>query len=328
VKLSALKPVALVLSRELALTALLLLGVSLVVFVILFLAPGDPFSVLLEGQMPSHEARAGVREALGIPTTWYGQYIAWLGNLVRGNFGTSMRTGLPVFGEIVRVGTSTLYLTVGSMLVTLLIAVPIALHASVRGATPFNRPFTLLAYVVSALPVFWLGYVAIYVVSRQFGVFPLISQASATTERAWLYSLLPICVLGLGNGTVSEVVRYLRAELTRVMAEDYIRTARAKGASVWRHAFREGLLIPMTEIVASKIPFILGGAVIVEQVFNWPGMGRMAWQAAQDRDFPAIMGIVMVAATLVRMGSLLQRVVYVAVNPRASQQRRGGGWAE
>ena len=327
-KLSALKPVALVLSRELALTALLLLGVSLVVFVILFLAPGDPFSVLLEGQMPSHEARAGVREALGIPTTWYGQYFAWLGNLLRGNFGTSIRTGLPVFGEIVRVGASTLCLTLGSMLVTLLIAVPIALHASVRGATPFNRPFTLLAYVVSALPVFWLGYVAIYLVSRQLGVFPLVSQASAPTERAWLYSLLPICVLGLGNGTVSEVVRYLREELSRVMAEDYIRTARAKGASVWRHAFREGLLIPMTEIVASKIPFILGGAVIVEQVFNWPGMGRMAWQAAQDRDFPAIMGIAMVAATLVRTGSLLQRVVYVAVNPRASRQQRGGGWAE
>src|SRR5262245_5615559 len=114
---SALKPIALVLSRELALTALLLLGVSLVVFVILFLAPGDPFSVLLEGQMPSHEARAGVREALGIPTTWYGQYFAWLGNLLRGNFGTSIRTGLPVFGEIVRVGASTLYLTLGSMLV-------------------------------------------------------------------------------------------------------------------------------------------------------------------------------------------------------------------
>ena len=328
VKLSALRPVTLVLSRELALTALLLLGVSFVVFVILFLAPGDPFSVLLEGQMPSHEARAGIRDALGVPKTWYVQYVSWLGNLLRGNFGTSIRTGLPVFDEIVRVGLSTLYLTLGSMLVTLLIAVPIALHSSVRGATPLNRPFTLLASLVSALPVFWLGYVAIYLFSHKFGVFPLVSAVSASADRAWLYSLLPICVLGIGNGTVSEVVRYLREELSRVMAEDYIRTARAKGASVWRHAFKEGLLIPMTEIIASKIPFILGGAVIVEQVFNWPGMGRMAWQAAQDRDFPAIMGIAMIAATLVRLGSLLQRVVYVAVNPRASKQRHGAGWAE
>jgi peptide/nickel transport system permease protein len=104
------------------------------------------------------------------------------------------------------------------------------------------------------------------------------------------------------------------------MAEDYIRTARAKGGSVWRHAFKEGLLIPVTEIIASKIPFILGGAVIVEQVFNWPGMGRMAWQAAQDRDFPVIMGIAMVAAAFVRLGSLLQSLVYAAVNPRGPQE--------
>ena len=327
-KLAAIRPITLALSRELVLTALLLLGVSLVVFVILYLAPGDPFSVLLEGQTLSHEARAGIREALGVPKTWYAQYLSWLGGLLRGNFGTSMRTGLPVFGEIVRVGLSTLYLTLGSMLVTLLIAVPIALHSSVRGATALNWPLTMLAYLVSALPVFWLGYVAIYVSIHQFGVFPLISRVSASPEPAWLYSLLPICVLGIGNGTIGEVVRYLREEMSRVMAEDYIRTARAKGASVWRHAFKEGFLIPMTEIIAAKIPFILGGAVIVEQVFNWPGMGRMAWQAAQDRDFPVIMGIAMLAAAWVRVGSLLQRVVYVAVNPRASNERRGAAWAE
>jgi peptide/nickel transport system permease protein len=106
----------------------------------------------------------------------------------------------------------------------------------------------------------------------------------------------------------------------RVIAEDYIRSARAKGASIWKHAFKEGLLIPVTEIIASKIPFILGGAVIVEQVFNWPGMGRMAWQAAQDRDYPVIMGIAILAAVFVRMGSLFQSVVYVLVNPKASKE--------
>lgn len=327
-KLAAIRPITLVLAREVALAALLLLGVSVVVFVILYFSPGDPFSVLLEGQMSSHAARAGIREALGVPRTWYVQYLSWLGNLLLGNFGTSIRTGLPVFGEIVRVGLSTLYLTLGSMLVTLVIAVPIALHSSVRGTTALNWPLTMLTYVVSALPVFWLGYVAVYVFIHQFGVFPLTPGIAASSERTWPVSLLPIFVLGIGNGTVSEVVRHLREEMSRVMGEDYIRTARAKGASVWRHAFKEGFLIPMTEIIASKIPFILGGAVIVEQVFNWPGMGRMAWQAAQDRDFPVIMGIAMIAATLVRLGSLLQRVVYVAVNPRASNERRGAGWAE
>jgi peptide/nickel transport system permease protein len=328
VKLAAVKPIALVLTRELALTALLLLGVSLVVFVILYLAPGDPFSVLLEGQAAGQEARAGIREALGVPQTWYIQYLSWLGNLLRGNFGTSMRSGLPVFGEVVRVGPSTLYLTLGSMLVALLIAVPLALRSSLRGPSMLTWPLTMLVYLVSALPVFWLGYVVIYVFIHKLGVFPLMSRVSASPERAWLYSLLPICVLGVGNGLVSEAVRYLREEMSRVLADDYIRTARAKGASVWRHAFKEGFLIPMTEIIASKIPFILGGAVIVEQVFNWPGMGRMAWQAAQDRDFPVIMAIAIVAATFVRLGSLLQRVVYVAVNPRASQEARAPGGAE
>jgi peptide/nickel transport system permease protein len=108
--------------------------------------------------------------------------------------------------------------------------------------------------------------------------------------------------------------------MSRVLSEDYIRTARAKGSTVWKHAFKEGFLIPVTEIVASKIPFILGGTVIVEQVFNWPGMGRMAWQAALDRDFPVIMGIAVLAAVFVRTGSLLQRFVYIAVNPGASRE--------
>ena len=317
---AAITPIARALSRELVLTALLLLGVSFVVFLILYLSPGDPFSVLLEGQMAGDAARAGIREALGVPRAWYAQYFSWLGNMLQGNFGTSIRTGLPVFAEIARVGVNTLTLTLGSLLITLCIAVPIALHAAVRGETALNWPLTMLAFVASALPVFWLGYIVIYVFTHKFGLFPLISGFAGAQKHAWLYFMVPIAVLGIANGTVSQVIRYLRDEMSRVMAEDYIRTARAKGGSVWRHAFKEGLLIPVTEIIASKIPFVLGGAVIVEQVFNWPGMGRMAWQAAQDRDFPVIMGIAMVAAAFVRLGSLLQSLVYAAVNPRAPQE--------
>jgi peptide/nickel transport system permease protein len=318
-KLTALRPIAVVLSRELALTGLLLIGVSFVVFIILYLSPGDPFSVLLEGQMPTDAARAGIREALGVRTTWYGQYLVWLGNMLRGDFGNSIRSGLPVLGEVLRVGVNTLILTLGSLLVTLALAVPIALHSARRGMTRLTWPLTIGAYVISALPVFWLGYLVIYFFTHKLGLFPL-AFGFATGSRKWLYALLPIFVLGIGNGTISEVIRSLREAMERVLDEDYIRTARAKGASVMKHAFKEGFLIPVTEIVAAKIPFILGGAVIVEQVFNWPGMGRMAWQAAQDRDFPVIMGIAILAAVLVRLGSLLQSVVYVMVNPRASKE--------
>jgi peptide/nickel transport system permease protein len=319
-KLSAIRPIARVLSRELSITAFLLIGVSFVVFIILYLSPGDPFSVLLEGQISSTEARAGVREALGVPKSWYAQYFAWLTGMLQGNFGASIRTGLPVLSEVLRVGFNTLILTIGSMLVTLLIAVPIALYSALRGTNRISWPLTMFAYVISALPVFWFGYIVLYIFMHKFGVFPLAFGSASSQKYVWLYALIPIFVLGVGNGTISEVIRSLRAEMGRVMAEDYIRTAKAKGASVWKHSFKEGLLIPVTEIIASKIPFILGGAVIVEQVFNWPGMGRMAWQAAQDRDYPVIMGIAILAAVFVRMGSLFQSVVYVMVNPRASKE--------
>jgi peptide/nickel transport system permease protein len=320
-KLSAIRPIALVLSRELMITALLLLGVSFVVFLILFASPGDPFSVLLEGQMSTAEVRDGVREAVGLPRTWYMQYLSWLVGMLTGNFGTSIRMGLPVLPEVLRVGLNTLILTIGSLIITLLIAVPIGLYSAVRGTDRISWPLTMFSYVISALPVFWLGYIIIYFFTHQLSLFPLVSEFSSAGQKyRWLYQFLPIFVLGVGNGTISEVIRFLRQEMGRVMAEDYIRTARAKGASVWRHSFKEGLLIPVTEIIASKIPFILGGAVIVEQVFNWPGMGRMAWQAAQDRDYPLIMGIAILASVLVRMGSLFQRIVYVAVNPRASKE--------
>ena len=313
--------IGLTLLKELGLALLLLLGVSFVVFAILYAAPGDQFSVLLEGQSPTEEARAGIRVAIGVAHSWYGQYFSWLLNVLSGNFGTSMRSGLPVAGELFTVSLNTLYLTLGSMAVTLLVAVPIALYSSVRGhSVAISWPLTMLGYVMSALPVFWLAYIAIYVSIHSFGFFPLASMSQMSGGNDWLYTLVPILVLGLGSGTISEVIRHLREEMSRVMAEDYVRTARAKGASVWRHAFKEGLLIPVTEIIASKIPFILGGAVIVEQIFNWPGMGRMAWQAAQDRDFPVIMGIALVAAAFVRMGSLLQRIVYTAVNPQRGRE--------
>ncbi len=318
-KISSIRPIALLLARELAITALLLLGVSFVVFIIIYLSPGDPFGTLLQGQTVPRNSADTAHGGLGISQAWYAQYLSWLANMVRGDFGTSTRTGLPVLNEVIRVGINTLYLTIGSMIVTLFIAVPIALYTARRGQTSINWGLTMFAYVLSALPVFWLGYIVIYISMHRFGLFPL-AFASSAQKWSWLYFLLPVLVLGLSNGTTSEVVRFLREEMSRVFAEDYIRTARAKGASVWKHSFKEGFLIPITEIIASKIPFILGGAVVVEQVFNWPGMGRMAWQAAQDRDFPLIMGITLLAAVFVRMGSLLQRFVHILVNPRASKE--------
>src|SRR3989449_10429605 len=239
-KLSAIKPISRVLVRELAVTALLLLGVSGVVFAILSLAPGDPLNVLLEGQSPRSELALGMREALGVPRTWYGQYAAWFGKMLQGNFGNSIRTGLPVLPELARVGVNTLYLTLGSLVLTLLIAVPIAVHTAAHGDTAGNTAATIGAYILSAVPVFWFGYIVVYLFIHQFGLVPLISGAATKQAQAWLDFPGPIFGLGPGNGAVSRGVPHLREELSRVLAEDYIRTARAKGAPVWRHAFKEG----------------------------------------------------------------------------------------
>jgi len=317
---SAWRPMAAVLSRELAMTAALLAGVTFVAFLILFLAPGDPFAALLGGRTLAGAEREAAYEALGIPRTWYGQYLAWIGNVLQGNFGVSLRTGQPVARELLTSGTRTLFLTLGSLVVTLAVAVPIGVYAAVRPASGRAWALTMSAYVVSALPTFWLGYIAIYVFTRQLGLFPILSGTGEAQEHAWLYAALPVVLLGLGSGALSEVVRYVREEVARVMAEEYVRTARAKGAALWRHVYKEGLLLPVAEIVASKMPFVLSGAIIVEQVFNWPGLGRLAWQAAQDRDYPVIMAITLAAAMVVRLGSFLHRTVYVAVNPRASHE--------
>jgi peptide/nickel transport system permease protein len=132
----------------------------------------------------------------------------------------------------------------------------------------------------------------------------------------WAFFLVPVVVLGLGNGTVSEVTRHLRTHLQGVLGEDYIRTARAKGASLWRHLYKDGFVMPLSSLLANKIPYVLGGAIVVEQVFNWPGMGRLTWQAAADRDYPTLLGVTLLASLIVRAGHIVKEAVQVAVNPQ------------
>lgn len=307
-KLSAAKPIANMLVRETLKALVLLLGVSVVVFAVLSFAPGDPFGEMLN---------AGAEDES--PPSKAMQYLTWLGQLLRGDLGHSTRSGLPVLKEVFRTSINTLYLTLGAMVISLLVSVPVAVFTARRGvATLSGWGATIITYILSALPAFWVGYIVFYVSVKWFNFFPL-SVGGTSQNWNWSYFLPPVLVLGFCSCGLSEMVRYLREELARVLSQDYIRTARAKGASIWRHALKEGFLLPITEIIAARIPFILGGAVVVEQVFSWPGMGRLAWQAAETRDFPLIMGITLMAAVFVRLGSLMKQMVHIIVNPRASQ---------
>jgi ABC-type dipeptide/oligopeptide/nickel transport system permease component len=172
---------------------------------------------------------------------------------------------------------------------------------------------TLLGYVLSGVPVFWLGYVAIYLGTQHLGVLPVMMGSG------WKYFWVPVVVLGLGNGTVSEVTRHLRSHIENVLSEDYMRTARAKGASIFRHLYKDGLVMPLSSLLASKVPYLLSGAIVVEEVFNWPGMGRLAWESAGARDYPVLLGVTLVSALIVRGAHVLKQAIQVSVNPQLGE---------
>ena len=307
--------VAKALARELLRTALLLLLVSAAMYAILDAAPGDPVALYVNVQSLTPEQIEEVRHELGLDRALPLRYAAWLVRVARGDLGTSLRSGKAVSSELWKTGWRTALLTGSAMLLTLLLAGATAYLAATRRHPVWSGALTAFGFVVSALPIFWLGYFAIYVLTRQFNVFPILMGAESSGGGA-AFLLVPIVVLGLGNGTVSEVTRHLRSHLDSVLREDYMRTARAKGASLWRHLYKDGFAMPLSSLLANKIPYLLGGAVVVEQVFNWPGMGRLAWQAASDRDYPVLLGVTLLAAVIVRFGHVVKEAVQVAVNPQ------------
>lgn len=303
--------------REAVRSGGLLLLVSFAMFALLTLAPGDPVAMYVNVQSLTPQEVEAARHELGLDRAFPVRYGSWLARIAEGDLGTSLRDGRPVALVLWQTGWRTLLLTGSAMALTLLFS-SLTAYLSATGRHPaWASALTAAGYGLSGVPVYWLGYVVIYVATTGFGVFPVMSGADRS--GAWGMFLVPVAVLGLGNGTVSEVTRHLRGHLEGVLAEDYIRTARAKGASLWRHLYKDGFVMPLSSLLASKIPYMLGGAIIVEQVFNWPGMGRLAWQAALDRDFPVLLGVTLVAAFVVRLGHLVKGATQVAVNPRLAE---------
>ncbi len=312
------KRVARALLRETARTVLLLALVTGAMFALLNSAPGDPVALYVNVQSLSAEEVEAVRHELGLDRSLPVRYGVWLQRMLTGDLGTSLRSGRPVTLELWRTGWRTILLAGSAMALTLVFAAATAYLSAMRRHPLLASALTALAYVLSGLPVFWLGYLAIYVSTRHFGVLPLMMDESPGAH-GWLLFLVPVVVLGLGNGTVAEITRHLRTHLQGVLQEDYMRTARAKGARLWRHLYKDGLVMPLSSVLASKVPYVLGGAIVVEQVFNWPGMGRLTWQAASDRDYPVLLGVTLVSAVIVRAAHVVKEAVQVAVNPQLAE---------
>ena len=309
--------VARALVRETARTAALLVGVTLAMFLLLARAPGNPAAMYVNVTDLTAEELAAVNHELGLDRSLPVRYIVWVGRMVRGDLGHSLRSGRPVTRELWQTGWRTLLLTGSAMLLTLAFGALTAYLQATRRHPTIAGALGTFAYVISALPVFWLGYLVIYIFTTRLGVFPLMSSGEAATH--WGFFLLPVLVLGLGNGTLSEITRHLRAHLEGVLQEDYIRTARAKGAPLLRHLYKDGFVMPLSSVLANKLPYVLGGAIVVEQVFNWAGMGRLVWQAAADRDYPILMGVTLASALIVRAGHAVKEAAQVAANPQLAE---------
>jgi len=289
-----------------------LLGITIAVFFMVRLVPGDPIDIMYSNQpKPSPELRAQIERDMGLDLPIHRQYVRFVGNALQGDLGTSYRTKQPVTEHITARMPNTAKLTIAS----LAIALAIGLTAGVLSATFRNswidRISMLIAVAGVSVPAFWLGLMLILLFSVKLGWFPVAGS------QGWRYLVLPAFTLGLVVSAV--LARITRAGMIEALEQDYVRTARAKGLHeffvVYRHAPRNAL-IPIITIIGLLIGSLLSGAFIIEAVFGYPGLGLLAVQALTTRDFPMIQGIVLFVAVVYVVVNLVVDILYGFIDPR------------
>ena len=295
--------------RRLAQSVLVLLGVSFVVFFILHLT-GDPALVLLPPDATAEDVRK-FREEMGFNDPFIVQYGRFLGGALRGDFGQSVRHGEPAFPLVLERLPATFQLSGAALLVALVLAIPAGVLSAVRRNTVTDYVATVVALLGQSMPTFWLGIMLILVFSVQFNLLP-------SSGRGGLEHLvLPAVTLGLF--TTARITRLTRSGMLEVLNQDYIRTARAKGVSgrpvVWKHAFKNAA-IPIVTIVGIELGTLLGGSVITETIFAWPGVGRLSVQAIYNRDYPVVQAAVFLLASTFVLVNLIVDLLYTYLDPR------------
>jgi peptide/nickel transport system permease protein len=295
--------------RRLGQSVLVLLGVSFVVFLILYLT-GDPALLLLPPDATADDIRE-FRERMGFNDPFIVQYGRFLAGALRGDFGQSVRHGEPAFHLVVERLPATFELSGAALLVALLLAIPAGVVSAVRRNTLVDYVATVVALLGQSMPTFWLGIMLILVFSVQFNLLP-------SSGRGDLQHLvLPAVTLGLF--TTARITRLTRSGMLEVLNQDYIRTARAKGVSgrpiVWKHAFKNAA-IPVVTIVGIELGTLLGGSVITETIFAWPGVGRLSVQAIYNRDYPVVQAAVFLLASTFVLVNLVVDLLYTYLDPR------------
>jgi peptide/nickel transport system permease protein len=314
--------------RRILISIPVLLGITLCSFVFVRLAPGDPVRMMINPEYMAGGAEdyiARQRALLGLDQPLPVQYVAWLAELGRGNMGYSFFDRRPV-GDIIKERVwPTTELMGAALLLALVVGVPLGLLAAIRQYSLLDYASAVLSLATISTPSFFLGLAAIYVFSLKLNLLPTSGMFTAGSPRGigddLQHLVLPAAILGLN--LAGPFVRYARSSLLEVVRQDYLTTARAKGLKgltvVVRHALPNAL-IPLITVVGIQVPALFAGAVIVEQIFSWPGMGQLALASISQRDYPVLMGFTMVIAVLVLISNLCADIAYAIVDPRIRLQ--------
>jgi peptide/nickel transport system permease protein len=301
----------------------LLIGLSIVMFVLIHAAPGDPVVAMMgptAAGNPQYVEQA--RANLGLDEPLPVQYVTWLKNLLKGDFGTAYTFGnKPVLELIEDRFWATFMLQGIALTLGILIAIPIGIISATRQYSKTDNAVTIFSFIGLALPNFWLALLLQVWIAVELGWLPVIStgQANADFPERIKYFILPVIVLVLPN--IAYFARFMRSSMLEVKNQDYVTVARAKGLPnktvLYRHSLRNAL-IPMITVIGLQIPTIIGGAVIIEQIFAWPGLGDLAVKAISQRDYPVILAITLLSGAVVMIVNLLVDIFYAIADPRVS----------
>jgi peptide/nickel transport system permease protein len=304
--------------RRLLQSVILLFIVSVVIFAIVHSAPGGP-AVLLDPDIDPRLAEE-FREQLGLNDPLPVQYARWLGNVFQLNFGLSLQHSIPVTTLIAQRFPASLLLAGAAMLIATVVALTLGTISALRRYSIYDYAATIFAFLGLSIPGFWLGIMLIIIFAVQLGWLPsggMKSPDGGDLVDRLRHLILP--AISLSSFAVAQLMRYTRSSMIEVLKNDYIRTARSKGLAervvIYRHAMKNAL-IPVVTVIGVITPRILGGAVITETVFTWPGMGRLAVNAAFTRDYPLVMAITLFVAVLVILSNLIADICYGFLDPR------------
>jgi peptide/nickel transport system permease protein len=321
--------------RRLLYGVLTFFGITLATFILIHTAPGDPISFYLGSHGPGavpHKVLDEIRREHHLNDPLLKQYGWWLRNIVALDFGDSFIDRRPVTRRIAEKLPNTLLLNAAAFLLAALLGVPIGLWSAARSGRPAERVSAVAFFLLYSLPTFWVALLLMQLFAVRMGALPLfgmtsdnyldLSGAMKLVDRA-RHLVLPVVTLAYAQLAV--YARFSKSALTEVIRQDYITTARAKGvangAVLWHHAFRNAL-IPMITLLGLTIPYLISGSVIVEEIFQWDGIGRLYFEAILTRDYPTVLGLTVATAAVTLLASLFADLLYAAADPRIRLEGR------